>query len=405
MRKYPNSIYSLSPFILSLTLVTTACTTTPEQVEEEASNAAETESVEMAAKMEKPSTQVYEVDNAEDVKVDSLPTAPQSNQASLKPSAPQAYIVKEGDTLWDISSQFLNQPWYWPEIWYVNPQVQNPHLIYPGDVINVFYVGGRPYLTVNEENRVSGIERLSPAMRGEPIDATEKIIPIQAIEQFLTRPLVVGADELKASPHIVASRDNRIIYGSNDIVYLRDAANLEMDNLYNIYRAGEVFKDPDSGEILGYEAVHLGDGKITKSGEPATLYVTDAIKEILRGDRVLKVEQAEIDNDFRPRSPEADIAGRIIYLYEAITQSGTYQVVVANVGEQHGIEKGHVLAINKAGRTVSDPYADEGQEETVTLPSERSADAIVYRVFDNLSYLFILDANRPVRNGDNVSNP
>lgn len=404
MRKYLTRIYSLSPFLVGITLITAACTSTaPEkpQAEEETTS----EQTQMSSEIETTSTTVYEVDNADDVEVSSLPTPPENNQVSIKPSAPQEYIVQQGDTLWDISSQFLNQPWYWPEIWYMNPQVQNPHLIYPGDVINVFYVGGRPYITVNGENRVSGIERLSPMMRGEPIDATEKVIPIQAIEQFLTRPLVVGADELKASPHIVASRDDRIVYGSNDLVYLRDASDLQLDNQYSIYRAGTTFADPDTGEILGYEAIHVGDGKVTKEGDPATIYVTDAIREILRGDRVIEVEQIEIDSDFRPRSPDSDINGRIIYLHNAITQSGTYQIVVANVGMQQGIEKGHVLAINKAGRTVSDVYAEANQAEKVTLPSERSADAIVYRVFDNLSYLFILDANRPVRNGDLVSSP
>ena len=404
MRKYLTNIYSLSPFLVGITLVTAACTTTaPEkpQAEEETIS----EQTQMSSEIEATSTNVYEVDNADDVEVSSLPTPPENNQVSIKPSAPQEYIVQQGDTLWDISSQFLNQPWYWPEIWYMNPQVQNPHLIYPGDIINVFYVGGRPYITVNGENRVSGIERLSPMMRGEPIDATEKIIPIQAIEQFLTRPLVVGADELKASPHIVASRDDRIVYGSNDLVYLRDASDLQLDNLYNIYRAGTTFEDPDTGEILGYEAIHVGDGKVTKEGDPATIYVTDANREILRGDRVIEIEQVEVDSDFRPRSPDSDINGRIIYLHNAITQSGTYQIVVANVGMQQGIEKGHVLAINKDGRTVTDVYAEGNQTEKVTLPSERSADAIVYRVFDNLSYLFILDANRPVRNGDLVSSP
>ncbi len=400
MRKYMNRIYRLSPYLLSVALLMTGCSTTSEQTQTEEPVAAEAQS---ESSEPTPTTTVYEVDSAEDVQIEALPTPPESNQVEFKASAPQEYIVQQGDTLWDISSQFLNQPWYWPEIWYMNPQVQNPHLIYPGDVINVFYVGGRPYLTVNGENRVSGIERLSPIMRGEPIDAREKIIPIQAIEQFLTRPLVLGENDLASSPHIIASRDNRIVYGSNDIVYLRDADNLELDALYNIYRQGKKFEDPNTGEVLGYEAIHVGDGKISRAGDPATLYITDAVREILRGDRVLKVDNVDVDSAFRPRSPDSEVQGNIIYLYSAITQSGTYQIVVANLGEQQGIEKGHVLAINKAGRTVSDPYAERQQEEFVTLPNERSADAIVYRVFDNLSYLFILDANRPVRHGDIVT--
>lgn len=404
MRNYLNRIHSLSPFILSISLIIAGCSTTPQQDQAEVMADAETQAAEEMEKVT-PATTVYEVDNADDISVESLPTPPESNNVAIKASAPQEYVVQKGDTLWDISSQFLNQPWYWPEIWYMNPQVQNPHLIYPGDVINVFYVGGKPYLTINDENRVSGIERLSPSMRGEPLDATDKVIPIQAIEQFLTRPLVLGASDLETSPHIVASRDNRIVYGSNDIVYLRDAENLELDGLYNIYRKGATFENHETGELLGYEAIHVGDGRLTREGEPATLYIKEAIREILRGDRVLKIDNIDVDSEFRPRSPDNEIHGHIIYLYNAITQSGTYQIVVADVGNQQGIEKGHVLAINKSGRSVTDTYAEKNQEEMVTLPHERSADAIVYRVFDNLSYLFILDANRPVRNGDLVSTP
>jgi LysM repeat protein len=403
MRKNLNRIYKLSPLLLGLMLISVGCSTTPK----ESDTADTTDSMvkeTMAMEEEKSSTTVYEVDNA-DVDVQDLPTAPQNNQATLKSSAPEQYVVQKGDTLWDLSNKFLNQPWYWPEIWYMNPQVQNPHLIYPGDVINVFYVGGKPYITVNGDNRVSGIERLSPIMRGEPIEASQQVIPIQAIGQFLTRPLVVSIDELETSPHIIASRDGRLIYGSNDLVYLRDSASLEVDQSYSVYRPGTALTDPVTENILGYEAIHVGDGNITKAGDPATFYLTNAKREIFRGDRILEVESLNIDADFHPRAPEQNINGQLIYLYNAITQVGAYQIVVANVGKKHGIEKGHVLAINKAGRLVSDPYAKEQQEEKVLLPNERSADAIVFRVFDNLSYLFILDANRPVRNGDLVNTP
>ena len=403
MRKNLNRIYKLSPFVLGLMLISSGCSTTPK--ESDATDSADSMVKEtMAMEEENSSTKVYEVDNA-DVDVKELPTPPQNNQATLKSSAPEQYIVQKGDTLWDLSNKFLNQPWYWPEIWYMNPQVQNPHLIYPGDEINVFYVGGKPYITVNGDNRVSGIERLSPIMRGESIEATQKIIPIQAIEQFLTRPLVVSIDELESSPHIIASRDDRLVYGSNDLVYIRDSANLEQDGLYSVYRPGTALTDPVTEVILGYEAIHVGDGKITKSGDPATFYLTNAKREIYRGDRILEAENLEIDEDFYPRTPDQEINGQLIYLYNAITQVGAYQIVVANVGKNHGVEKGHILAINKAGRLVSDPYAKKQQEEKVLLPDERSADAIVFRVFDNLSYLFILDANRPVRSGDLVSTP
>ncbi len=211
MRKNLKRIYKLLPVVLGLVLISSGCSTAPKESDSDITDTTVNNTV--AMKKERSSTTVYEIDNA-DVDAQYLPTLPQNNQAILKPSAPEQYTVKKGDTLWDLSNKFLSQPWYWPEIWYMNPQVQNPHLIYPSDVIKIFYVSGRPYLTVHGNNRVSSIERLSPIMRGQPIEATKKIIPIQAIEQFLTHPLVIGLDELKFSPHIIASKDDRLVYGT-----------------------------------------------------------------------------------------------------------------------------------------------------------------------------------------------
>ncbi len=402
MRKNLISFHFVSIIVCSLLFLISGCSTTsnePEMMDSSETMAEET------MEMESDTPTVYEVDSAEDIDVQALPTSPEDNQVTLKASAPEQYVVREGDTLWDLSNKFLNQPWYWPEIWYMNPQVQNPHLIYPGDVINVFYVGGKPYITVNGENHVSGIERLSPVMRGEPIEATKKIIPIQAIEQFLTRPLVVGVEELESSPYIVASRDDRLIYGSSDTVYLRDSSGLEEEGLFSVYRPGNALKDPDTQEILGYEAIYVGDGRLTKAGDPATLYLTSAKREIFRGDRILQANNEEVNSDFLPHSPDLEMNGRVIYLYDAITQVGAYQIVATNLGKNHGLEKGHVLTINKAGRLVTDDLAKKGQDKNVMLPNEPSADAIVFRVFDNLSYLFIMDANRPVREGDLVNSP
>lgn len=170
-----------------------------------------------------------------------------------------------------------------------------------------------------------------------------------------------------------------------------------------MYRPGTALKDPITNELLGYEAIHVGDGKLVQEGEPASLFLTTANREILRGDRIIEVDVVDADGAFYPRSPEQHVDGHVIYLYDAISQVGAYQIVAVNLGEKDGIEKGHVLAIDRAGGLATDPYAREDQTKVVTLPNDHTADAIVFRVFNNLSYLFILDANRPVRNGDIVS--
>jgi len=307
--------------------------------------------------------------------------------------------------LWDISSRFLKNPWYWPEIWYMNPQVQNPHLIYPGDVISVFYVGGRPYLTVDGETRMLGAEKLSPEMRAEAIEATEKIIPIQAIEQFLIRPQIVDDYTLENAPHVVGSKDNRIVFGVNDTVYVRDSDTFEVGAVYSVYRPGDELLDPVTGELLGYEAIHVADGEVTRKGNPATVFLNKAEREVLRGDRLFALEIDDADSAFKPHPPSTAINGEVIYLYDAISQVGTYQIVATNVGSRNGIEKGNIISINHAGRVVKDRFAKSGQSKEVKLPDEPTADAIIFRTFEKISYAFILDASRPIRVGDIVVNP
>lgn len=402
MCRYLPSTYKWLVSLFFTVLITVGCTTTPTNSGSEEMAAEAAEEVQAEVSVDEPV--VYEVDGAENVQVDDLPTPPEQNSATLKASAPEQYVVQKGDTLWDLSNKFLNQPWYWPEIWYMNPQVNNPHLIFPGDVINVFYVGGRPYLTVGDSPRIAGSERLSPEMRAEAIDINDRIIPIQAIEQFLIRPQIITKEELENSPHIVGARDNRLIYGVGDDVYVRGSEGFVEGEKFNIYRAGEEFIDPSSGEVLGYQAIHLGDGELIKEGEPGTLGLRATEREILRGDRILPLA-AESDTAFYPRPPSSNVGGEVIYLFDAISQVGSYQIVAMNIGTQDGIEKGNIVAIAQAGREVRDPFAKQEQSETVQLPHEDSGVAMVFRIFDRVSYAFIMNANRPIRIGDIVRNP
>lgn len=404
MRKYLTSTDYHLTLLIPIILFISACTVTPTQ---DTTVADEKPAVSAEVVEAEPVTRVTEVD----IQTEKLPTPPAENNAELLASAPEQYVVQKGDTLWGISRKFLQNPWYWPEIWYMNPQVQNPHLIYPGDVINVFYVGGRPYLTVErpylseDDSRVSSVERLSPQVRTEAIEVTERIIPIQAIEQFLIRPQIVDEYTLESAPHVVGSRDNRIIYGANDSVYVRDSEDFEVGDAYSVYRKGEEFVDPVTGELLGYQATHIADGEVTEAGNPATVYISKAEREVLRGDRLISLEVSDADSAFRPQPPSKAISGEVIYLFDAITRVGTYQIVVTNLGDRNGIEKGNVVNISHAGRIVEDRFADRGQQKEVKLPDEPAADAIIFRTFDKLSYAFILDAKRPIKVGDIVSNP
>jgi LysM repeat protein len=410
MRRYTLRV-DKSSIILCLTLLGVAgCAATNNTADSEATKPEIAPAVETAEKPAEsmPKSVLVDVANEKQVPINDLPTPPSQNNVTLRPTAPEQYIVQKGDTLWDISSKFLAQPWFWPEIWYVNPQVENPHLIYPGDVINVFYVNGRPYLTLNDDSSTqpaANTARMSPRIRGEAINVEDKIIPIQAIEQFLIRPQVVTKEELDESPHVVGSRDNRLVYGAGDEIYIRDAKDLNKGGNYNIYRPENEFVDPDTGEVLGYQAIHIGDGQLVKEGDIGTLLLIATHREVLRGDRVLPVDESEADTTFTPKSPDRSIDGKVIHLYEAISQVGSYQIVVTSVGTRDGIQKGDVISIAQAGRITSDPFADDVQADEVLLPDEETAVALVFRTFDKVSYAFIMNANRPVRMGDKVRNP
>lgn len=329
-------------------------------------------------------------------------------QAAVKPSAPERYVVKKGDTLWDIATTFLKDPWYWPEIWHVNPQIANPHLIYPGDVITLYYIDGRPYLSVNGGPRVAapaGIptERISPQVRIEPLDRQAAEIPIQAINSFIVRPRVVSKELLEEAPYIVDSEDERLIYGAGDRVYVRGLERDPQTARYSVFRPGDALRDPNTGELLGYEAIHVGEANLVAYGRPSTVVLTDTVREALRGDRLLPVED-HLDRSFVPHAPSLERDGEVISLFDAISQIGQNQVAVINLGARDGIEPGHVLAVYQAGRSVRDPYAPAARRE-LTLPEERIGVMMVFRSFDKVSYALVMESLRPVQVGDAARQP
>ena len=334
------------------------------------------------------------------VETPATPASPQ-RVVELRSDAPDTYVVKKGDTLWDISARFLKKPWYWPEIWHVNPQVRNPHLIYPGDVLSIYYVDGKPMLGINR-----GEYRLSPGIRVESLDDEAGRYPIQALRHFLLRPQVVSEEELKQAAHVVGSQDRKLIYGTDDKIYVRGLEDDTLGTRYSIFRPGRPLYNPDNGkEILGYEAIYASDAEVIRSGNPSTVVLVDSVREVLRGDRALPLEANPADTEFYPHEPPAGTRGQIISLFDALSGSATFQVIVTNLGTRNGIEPGHVLAINRPGRVVKDPHHTKDEAPEVALPEEQSGLAMVFRSFDKVSYALIMDATRPIRKGDLAVSP
>jgi hypothetical protein len=323
-----------------------------------------------------------------------------SGSVALNPSHPDQYTVVKGDTLWDISARFLSKPWLWPEVWYANPQIKNPHLIYPGDVISLVYVNGRPQLRVRRG--AVATEKLSPQVRSTPLDSAIPTIPIDAIQQFLNHSRVFSQKELDAAPYIVESADEHLITGAGDRVYVRRLPSAATTR-YSVYREGQVYRDPDTNEQLGVEALYIGDANLQRFGDPSTLQLVRTTREAKIGDRLFPVDSDEIQHNFLPHAP-ASMHGRIIAVIDGVTQIGQHQVVVLNRGTRDGLEVGHVLAISQAGDTVADTVSGK-RGDSVTLPDERAGILMVFRTFDRVSYALVMSATRAIHVLDKVDNP
>lgn len=319
-------------------------------------------------------------------------------EPQLRTDYPERYTVVRGDTLWDISSRFLRNPWMWPEIWHVNPQIDNPHLIYPGDVIRLVYMDGQPRLVADTTGRVT---RLSPQVRVLEEEDAIPAIPLDQINKFLSRSRVLSAEEIDRAPHVVSGEAQRLVLGKDDRLYARGDFDPSI-SVYGIYRKGQTYVDPDTGEVLGVEATDIGSGRMRALDEDiATLLMTRTTAEVRVGDRLLAEEVRPIDSLFHPSAPKDEINAHIIAVEGGLTQVGKMDVVVINRGAREGMVSGNVLAVYKRGGTVRDRV----QGDMVTLPDERAGLVMVFRAFEKLSLGLVLEADRPLAIKDLVRNP
>ncbi len=329
--------------------------------------------------------------------------AQQGGGVQLNPSHPDTYVVKPGDTLWDISARFLRDPWYWPEIWYVNPQVANPHLIYPGDVLTLVYVDGKPQLRL-ERGSVSGTEKLSPRVREESLDSAIRTLPYGVVAPFLSKGMVLEKNELEKLPYIVALRDSHLVGATGNDAYVRGDS-IDPDSAYNLIHPGDKIVDPDDGDVVGYEGIFVAEANAGRAGDPATMKLTGSTREALVGDRLLPQLPAPLPMHFVPRAPDKPVEGRIIHVVDGVTQIGQYQVVIINRGTRNGLESGHVLSVWQAGDKVHDRVKSGIFNRKVQLPDERAGLLMVFKTYDRISYALVMSAESAIHILDKVRNP
>jgi hypothetical protein len=328
--------------------------------------------------------------------------AAEPDSSILRPDAPKSYTVKRGDTLWDISSMFLKDPWLWPEVWVINPQVQNPHLIYPGDTLALAFGGnGSPQIRLQS----GGAARLNPRLRSSELDGAIPTIPYSAIAAFLSKPSVLSKEQIKTAPHVLAFREKHLIGGASNEIYVK-ALNAPVNSRFSVVHVGEPLRDPDDGEVVGYEGIYTATASVLKSDDVSKAVLLDSARETLEGDLLLAVDN-QTPLNFVLSTPPQNLQGRIISVMDGTYLIGQYQVVVINRGSRHGVVPGNVMAVDQVGELVreSKPGSFMKFGKKVQLPSERAGTMLVFKTFDRVSYGLIVGASSEIHVADYVRNP
>lgn len=315
----------------------------------------------------------------------------------LVDNPPDRHIVVPGDTLWGVAGKFLKEPWRWPEVWRLNKeQIRNPHRIYPGDIVLLDTSSGNPQL------KVAKPVKLQPQVYSETIGKEISSIPSHVIEPFISQPLIVDANTLDSSPRIIAGQETRLLLGKGDNAFVTGIPDAQVVN-WQLYRPSKPLKDPENGEILGYESAFIGNAKLIQPGDPALIKITVAKEEIGRGDRLIPAALPALIS-YAPHKPEMAVAGRVMSIYGGLSEAGKHSIIALNRGTRDGLEVGHVLALfRKQNMPIKHAKADK--RESTALPEDRYALVFVFRTFDRIAYALVMEASKAVIVGDAARNP
>lgn len=358
--------------------------------------------------------------------------AARAETVALNPDHPDRHTVVKGDTLWGISSRFLRDPWQWQEVWRINPGIQNPHRIYPGDVVFLTMHDGQPVLQVepgpaHPRNNSTASEsvlaqssaarptvtptglrlvKLSPQVRMAGLDLAIPTIPMDIINPFLLRARVVTQEEMNDAPYVVSLEEGRVSSGMGQKAYVRnlpDNAGLQ----FGVFHQTVAYRNPGAKreDILGYEAIQVAEARVDRFGDPATLMLTASYRETLLGDRLLPMTQEEINPFLLPRAYDKPTPGKIVAVVDGVSKIGQYQVVAINLGTRDGVEPGHVFIVSQAGTQVRDGVQPARKGNIVTLPEERAGVLLVFRPFERVSYALVVTAEKEIRQYDAVVAP
>ena len=337
------------------------------------------------------------------ISVVSVAQPPSSNSPALNNDVPLNYVVQQGDTLWGISGVYLQEAWRWPELWDTNPQLDNPHRIYPGDVLALRWEGGRPRLGLSSRGGL----KLSPNVRSQSLDTAIPPIPRDQIDPFLRNNRILESGAFSDLPYVIAGDAQRIISGLGDRIYVRGPV-ASGDQVFGIIREGSPVIDPTTQEVLGITALDIGSASLTSGGTEGSsdavkeFEITRMTEEIRIGDRLIPLQAGIMDAFFQPKSPGVEIEnGFMVAVNSGVTQIGPMSIVTINRGDREAVMVGDVFAIYQTGEIVQDPV----KQEMVALPDVRAGVLMVFAVYEKASFGLVLTATRPLAVGDKIRNP
>jgi hypothetical protein len=332
-----------------------------------------------------------------------IPVAAQAAAPEIRDNAPDRHVVVKGDTLWDISATFFKDPWKWPEIWGLNKDtIKDPHWIYPGQVVyldraaHVLRIGeGAPEAGAASGVPANPVVKLSPKVRRSPSEhGAIPSIPLEDIAPFLSQPLVIENEDLANAPQIAGSAEQRTLLGNGDVAYVKGLP-AGTGPVWQVFRAGKTFVDPDTQEDLGHEAVYLGDAVVEKSAKVSTLRIEKEKQEIMVGNLLVQPRN-ELMVNYLPHAPDAQVNARVISIYGGVSQGGQNTIITLSKGRRDGIENGHVLALFRKG---------EALDKDTTLPDTRYGLVFVFRTFEKVSYALVMQSSLPVELLDRAGTP
>ncbi|MDX1569918.1 MAG: LysM peptidoglycan-binding domain-containing protein [Xanthomonadales bacterium] len=380
-------------------------------------------------------------------------------QVDLNPDHPESYEVQRGDTLWGIAERFLQDPWLWPEIWHVNPQIENPHLIYPGDIIDLTYVDGRPRLGLRRGERPT--VKLSPHARRTPLSDAIDPIDLEQIRPFLVKRTIIDEATMDDMAYVFHIEEGHIAGGQGQNIYVRDL-DAEVGQSFAIvrptvkfvevpatwpydeaeefepgtedwsYPGGKSISDhvddfwdhyamrrrTNATRVLGYEVRQTGIAEVVATGDPTTMVLTSVEIEVLPGDIVMPLFTTNYDQEYIPHGfDQVPENTRVIALSNALFGAARNQVIAINKGTRDGVEHGHVMSVFTENREVRDTVKyprddvktyfsrERRRDARVEIPKEYAGHVMIFRAYDHVSYGLIVRSKQAFKVGYHLQAP